>query len=616
MTIQELDKEISLRKVELEDKFNKEAFEYIKEFMESNNLDNIVDFVYMNIWELIKCNMFLNCEEKDIHKISESVDSFSDLFNRMTESSIEAILLVVEDYVKKGTVDDLIRYFSAEGIINEITSFSKLSDTNEKTVISLMAYKKALREQGYDFVPFLEALKTYKEPFLKELKLYITHREVFEFIKGNVFAVNASRVGKKSRRDIENEVLTDALNNVVSVSNILTKMHTVKKFKEDYERIDKNNQRELNGLNASRASLEQELDKKQIVNYREIIKGLKSPKLKYLFLLFIKEHNEVYYEELEQELNELKQDSKIAIKALLNDYGITEDSYDYDSLPKYTKEELETILKVLSTLVIPKEDKVRIIMSTSIEKINTVKDYLEREILSIEFVSSNISILNEESIELDNLKENIEVLKTYGIPVSVFSKSIRILMNESSFISNSLSILNTYGLINQLSETSNFKFLMNKDLERVIDKYLELGYEEYLSNDLDLLNKKELERLEVMKAIGISITSREELEFILNEEKPFFIPKEEIGNYLSDESIYIDEPSEQISIEKLEQYKATDRVYDFNGVKISINKVNRFVSNGFSLYQAIIKNTHLSEEELLGIVKIINTNKGRELKRD
>ena len=616
MTIQELDKEISLRKVELEDKFNKEAFEYIKEFMESNNLDNIVDFVYMNIWELIKCNMFLNCEEKDIHKISESVDSFSDLFNRMTESSIEAILLVVEDYVKKGTVDDLIRYFSAEGIINEITSFSKLSDTNEKTVISLMAYKKALREQGYDFVPFLEALKTYKEPFLKELKLYITHREVFEFIKGNVFAVNASRVGKKSRRDIENEVLTDALNNVVSVSNILTKIHTVKKFKEDYERIDKNNQRELNGLNASRASLEQELDKKQIVNYREIIKGLKSPKLKYLFLLFIKEHNEVYYEELEQELNELKQDSKIAIKALLNDYGITEDSYDYDSLPKYTKEELETILKVLSTLVIPKEDKVRIIMSTSIEKINTVKDYLEREILSIEFVSSNISILNEESIELDNLKENIEVLKTYGIPVSVFSKSIRILMNESSFISNSLSILNTYGLINQLSETSNFKFLMNKDLERVIDKYLELGYEEYLSNDLDLLNKKELERLEVMKAIGISITSREELEFILNEEKPFFIPKEEIGNYLSDESIYIDEPSEQISIEKLEQYKATDRVYDFNGVKISINKVNRFVSNGFSLYQAIIKNTHLSEEELLGIVKIINTNKGRELKRD
>ena len=616
MTIQELDKEISLRKVELEDKFNKEAFEYIKVFMESNNLENIVDFVYMNIWELIKCNMFLNCEEKDINKISESVDSFSDLFNRMTESSIEAILLVVEDYVKKETVDDLIRYFSAEGIINEITSFSKLSDTNEKTVISLMAYKKALREQGYDFVPFLEALKTYKEPFLKELKLYITHREVFEFIKGNVFAVSASRVGKKSRRDVENEVLTNALNNVVSVSNILTKMHTVKKFKEDYERIDKNNQRELNGLNASRASLEQELDKKQIVNYREIIKGLKSPKLKYLFLLYIKEHNEVYYEELEKELNELKQDSKISIKALLNDYGITEDSYDYDSLPKYTKEELETILKVLSTLVIPKEDKVRIIMSTSIEKINTVKDYLEREILSIDFVSSNISILNEESIELDNLKENIEVLKTYGIPVSVFSKSIRILMNESSFISNSLTILNTYGLINQLSETSNFKFLMNKDLERVIDKYLELGYEEYLSNDLDLLNKKELERLEVMKAIGISITSREELESILNEEKPFFIPKDEISNYLSDESIYVDEPSEQVSLEKLEQYKATDRVYDFNGVKISINKVNRFVSNGFSLYQAIIKNTHLSEEELLGIVKIINTNKGKELKRD
>ena len=37
------------------------------------------------------------------------------------------------------------------------------------------------------------------------------------------------------------------------------------------------------------------------------------------FLEFIKEHNEIYYEELLNEYDKWKQDSKISIQALLND---------------------------------------------------------------------------------------------------------------------------------------------------------------------------------------------------------------------------------------------------------------------------------------------------------
>ena len=39
--------------------------------------------------------------------------------------------------------------------------------------------------------------------------------------------------------------------------------------------------------------------------YREIIKGIKSPKIKYHFLHYIKEHNEAYALELQEELKNL-----------------------------------------------------------------------------------------------------------------------------------------------------------------------------------------------------------------------------------------------------------------------------------------------------------------------
>ena len=613
MTLQELDKEILDRKNELEDPSKKEAYLFMKKFLDNNKTDDITQFMPMNIWDFIKCSLYINCEEKDINKYDQLIEQYKGFFESLKTSSIENLFGMLLSYLKADKKKDLIDYFKAEGIVAEYRTLGPLLDVSTTAAFKMAQMKKALKSDGVDFIPFLEALDKNGAQFLKEIAFYTTYKNVFDSLKNRVFEVHADPKNEREYNELKITVLTRFLEYDYDVPAIVNKMGTVKKFVEEYERVERNTQREKTGMDNSRSALEKELGKQHIVMYRDIIKGIKSPKIKYHFLHYIREHNEGYAQELQDELTKLRQDSKISIQALLNDYGIPKNSYDYDSLPTYSKEELETILKVISNLSISNEEKIRIITRTSLNRINSLKDYLDRGILSKEYVSSNNYILDEGRKELDYFKENINLLKSLSIPLQVFSNSIGILMSESRGIRNNIDILNIYNLLPALSQTTDFNFLLNEDLAPVIDKYLELGFEEYLESDLNLLNKTELERIEVLRAIGMPITSREELERYLD--KDFFVPKEEIKNYLPDDTKYMIEPTKVISEEKLEEYKKTNRVYSFNGVLISINKVNRLLNEGNSLYQSIISNTHLTEEELLGIVKIIETDKPKGLRR-
>ena len=615
MTIQELDKEILLRKDELEAPNKRRAYQYITEFMEENDIDNILDFVYVDIWGLINCNLYINCEEKNMDKYIKTTDTFNDFFDGLKVDGLKEISSLVTNVLNNGKIDELINIFKVKGFMIELKYFGLFGGCcDNKSIIMLRLLKKKIESENLNIIPFLEMVKSEKEKFIDEINYYITYRKVLDHLQNSVIKIFSDSTDERVIKAKKVAAITSRLENFFDVDEIVSKMNKVKEFKDEYERVERNSQREINGLDLARSSLEKELSKKQIVNYRDLIKGIKNPKMKYLFLNFIKEHNELYYEELQQELISLKKDSKVSIQALFNDYGIHKELYDYDSLPTYTKEEFELILKTLSVLNICSEEKIRIINNTTIDKINVFKSYLDRKIIPVEFASNNTYILDEDSNELDNLNVNIEVLKDFNVSVSLFSNSVNILMNDPYIINENLKVLESYNLLGQLNNTIDLNFLLSDNLETIIDKYLELGFEEYLENDLNLLNKKELNRLEIIKTIGMNIASREELEHILDDKK-FFISSIQIEDYLSNDSMYVEEPSETVELDKLEQYKH-GRVYDFNGVKISIEKVNRLTYRGVSLYQAIISNTHLSEDELLGICKIINNGMKKELRMD
>ena len=617
MTIEEIKSAINSRKLELVDDKKKEAYEYFKEFTDDNDLDNIVNFLDVDIWELIKCNLYLNCKDKDMKKYSSIIDQYKDLFSIIKENYLSEFLDSITLYNNRGKIDELIAFFKANGLINELKTMEPLTAVDTSSVLTVATFKRKTSKINDNFIPFLELIKEEGNVVIDQIRLYLLQSEIKSFLGGRVIEVNGDNIRSERQRDDRvAAAISRELEDFYDVKGIVKKMTDVKDFKEEYERKERNNQREVIELDNCFKELLSNLDNKQIVRYREIIKGIRSPKIKYMFLTFIREHNESYHNQLKEELEKLKQDSRVSIEALLNDYGIPKDSYDFETLPKYSKEELETILKVISKLNITNEEKIRIIKSTTLDRILSLKTFLDKELLLPEFVSSNTSILNEDSKELDYLKENLELLKSYGIPSSIFLNSMSILLNDTSVIRNNIAILNSYNLLIPLSTTSDFRFLLCENLDSLIDKYLELGFEEYLESDLNLLNKKELERVEALKAIGMPINSREELERILNEDKVFFISTDEIKNYLPDETRYVEEPSEVVSVEKLDEYKETNRVYNFNGTRVSIPKVSRLMSSGLSMYQSIISNTHFSEDELNGVIRAIRNNQVKELKMD
>ena len=423
--------------------------------------------------------------------------------------------------------------------------------------------------------------------------LYFLHHE------GNLVTKHVNSINKNDKFSLEkNDTKTGLVEFVLSKNHDLDRIPEIynenKKYLVDFERERKNNNREKMGLDVAISLLKSNMNKKEIFNYNEIIKSIKDPRIKCLFLKFIKEHNETYYNELENDLSKLMQDSKVSIQQLLNNYGISKNEYNYNMISHLTFEELETILKAISILNISNQEKVMILYTTSIEQIMIFKDYLSKSLIPISFISSNPEVLKASSPLLSNLKENLETLRSCNIPLSLFENANKILLSNSQVFKNNIYILADYSLLKSLETTNEYSFLNNPNLASIIDKYLELGYEKFLDSDLSILNKKEIKRLEFYKIIGVEIETIDELNEALDENKEFFTAIDSVDEY-NDESIQI---KEKLSLDSLEQFRVSERLYNINGIIISAVKVKRLVEQGYSVNEAITFDLRLDEEEI------------------
>ena len=133
-------------------------------------------------------------------------------------------------------------------------------------------------------------------------------------------------------------------------------------------------------------------------------------------------------------------------------------------------------------------------------------------------------------------------------------------------------------------------------------RLLEMGLEEYLKNNLNILNNKDYRRVELLKLIGIDNINKEDLDIILN--NSFNI--EQIDSYLPVDNKYIDIPNIDIDINSLDNYKCSNLLYNFDGILISILKVNRMINKGYNIINAIIYNTNMVEDDINKIINLLN----------
>ena len=575
-----------LKEEQVKRKYDKEHYKYIREFLDNNKLNDIIDFIDTDIWEFIKCKFLAIETDKPFEECINTVDNIKKFFEETKNQTLRNFMLILVIASNEDKLDYLIDYFSDKDkiFITKIDIFN---------YASLSLLKKNMKSKNIDLVSFIKDFKEHKGLISQATNLYIAHEEIKFFIEHSIIVTNR----EIKKLEIENRkryLLINALKEEFDINYITERVESLKEFREEVDREEKLSRREISSLKTSINNLEQAQNNKQILYYKDIIKGIKDPRIKEIILKIIYEHNNKYSKELEEELNKLNSNSDLKYHKLLNDIGISKDKYDLNSIRHLSIEELQILISVIKVLDISIEDKLNIINNTNIELVNRIKEYRDRSILNKEFISNNIDIFYSNKIDI--FTSNLELLNKYNIDYKIFIDKIDILFNDTNILEDNIKILDEYKLLNNINNSNNYNYLISNNLRYRIDKLLELGYEYLLDDNIDILNYNTIDRLEVLKLIDYEINSIDELYLLLDEERPFFIKDDKIKEYIPNVLDFMDDDI-TTTIEELEEYRISDRLYNINGVLVSRNKVKHNLDKGLSIKESITMNMNLDKDK-------------------
>ena len=596
MSREKIEELVNKKAIELTNIYQKDkGYDYCKEYVLNNDLGDIADFTDIDIWYLMKCLYYINNKDNDIEKIEETFESFKPFFEL---SNIETIMQFIDmtiDIDKAGNIDNVINYLDNKNIFKSAYKLANQVEEDLSFLKKLKDIKKFNNNKEIDMANYFRCYKEQKEEFIKIMNIFKTYRlMLFDMECLDKELENGNKMKDKEKKNFIRKMYKD----LYDINKLTLDVNKVKTFVSDEEKkekqSEKNNNKEMFNLNGAISLLENALEKEEITNAREIVSKIKDLNIKYSVLELISEHNKKYYKEVDEELNYLNQNNKIKYQALLNDYGIINGSYQIDKIMHNRLEDVEEILKIITKYKLSNEQIIKILRNSNLEIVNKIKEYLEKGYLSLEFLIDNNDIFYRNSTKYQTYNSNIEVLNEYNINPCLFFDSIKILfMNNDTFKKN-IELLNSYNLLNSLKTTNNYKFLSNNELYISIDKLIELGYENFIEEDLNLLNSEKLLRLEALKAFEIIIDNKEDLDKVLT--KKFYISDDELNDYIPNVESLINEDID-IDIEELNKY-INGRTYNINGVIISTNKVKRNIENGLTPFKSIIKNSVLSVDEI------------------
>ena len=655
MTREIIEKLIDKRNKELEaPHISPIPFEQCKKFIEENPYKNINDFLKIDIWRMISCIFAIKNPENaiEIKYLISLIKSF------IEEYEVESILTVMKKLEILNNAEVLpiaIDYILAEDLDEEKNILKDLKKSLKEKIEKLKSDSKKMKEIEEEFKDGdskksvddnikLATDKTFKEctkivNYLKEevpqedipsiislAKLFIIDSETLgetigisffhqgmieyrDFIIESIEEIEAKEGIKYKKKEKEKTVISKLKKDLKASDNL-------DNIKELYDQISKYVHEELNTIRKERkaankeiagykvtlAALDRALKQEEIKKPQAIINTATSEEIKKAILKLIYEHNMEYYKRLEEELTELRKNTKNHYIYLLNDYNIQISESDLHKIMINKVSDLKEILNVITMIGI-KENIVEIIKNTNVSITNRIRDLVENNYLSKSYIIKNPDIFTKESKKIDKIENGILIISSYNINPVIFLNNSEILVDNQENLIKNLEILKSYNLLKSIKNTSDFTFLTQTNIENKIDKFLELGYERCLVEDISLLNTNNIKRLDILKVLNIADQSKEELEKVLNSEK-FFIRNEDISDYIPNITKY-KEPVKIPSVD-LVSFRKTCRTYEIGSNLFSIQKILRLLSTGNDLYTSIFSGVNLTEEEYNDVLKALN----------
>ena len=613
MTRQELYDEVNRRIKALTDELENPPmkFKFYKDFVDKyrynfKNLSGLIELPYVDFAIAL---LYAAVEDEiSFERVDKDIKDFGKILEDLNSNQLNDVEQMVNGFLHTNHIEDILYIFSDDNkkraikLLREIFHGRELSDEAEQSIDDAL-------------VTFERLIYNNKQPGWNMTKL-IYYFQMSPVSASNTISIIRILKGYKEKKDeidLTNPAIVKSENvqNIMLVCNSIIECRRIQK--EAYKKTEDHLKNKISIYKKFLKDMDDAFSKDEIRNYEIIIRSLSDDLLKMDFLKLVHQHNLIKYQEIDAIHDQLTKNSLVNYLDVLRNNGIKKDDVDLNKLMRNTCDDLDKMFKILNSIVGDKKMIIKIAEISDLDNVRYLQELKTKGVLNTGAFLKYPEIFVVDSAYRRVLDKNIEAIGNFNIDYTMFSKNPDILIDNINLEEN-LILLESYGLIDYLKNTKKYSFLKKDDLCNIIDKVIELGYEDLLLEDISLLNESNWDRIYVLKSMGLLPKNKKELLKYLRDDG-FFVSDDKLHLYIENVSEYYDglDISYETNMGKIiDDYTITERTLNFNGVVISKPRVARNItSNEFDvndLFNAIIKDSILNIEEIESI-KAIFKNK-------
>ena len=568
----------------------------------------------INILEAIKCLYYIgNNGNKKMCECNKFIDSFAPYFLVSADDSYEDIVTFLMIISQLNGVNELIEYIDEPNdtiaqiklkmIMNsDLEILNEAKNISDSSISEFFEYLRDLNN-SFNLSGLFKAIIEDEKLIEEIISLIAAFKYIYDLEDEYDTFVNSLDIKEKDKKKVFNKVLNSSIK-TKSIKAIIGRIssYVVNEDKREEQHRRAINREKNNNLSALEM-LEEGLKKPEVTNIRTIVKKISDKKLQKDFLIVIYNHNKIFYNQIYNELMIIRKNSSTGYILELKKYGIDISDDEVKQLMHNSLDDFKIILSFIGNKILLDKNKIiYILKNTNIDIVNKIKEYLSDGYILSEFVFDNILLFDFNSKLLDLIDYNISLFNKKNINPKIFSSCCSVLIGDSRVISKNLDILGRYNLFKSIRTTNNYLFILEESLEEKIDKFIEYEYIQFVINNLDLLNITNINRLEILKRMNYAIDDIDNLFQLLNSKK-FAVIDDKVQDYFFNALEYMEKEDILISLEQLENRSINYWTYSFNGVLVSSIKVERLVSQGMDLYDAIFYNMNLTNDEYSTVIE-------------
>ena len=584
-----------------------EGYTYCKCFLEDIDYSSLDQFVanllYFDFFAFAKCLFYINTKDKN------TIDDSCQLFDTIVEclkyiaeedenSFLENLLQIsvfsehdfFAKYIQEKSSIKANYLLSKYNFVNsEFDNQEDIDYENETIKEFLSLLRHFYLEKNLDVISVVNNIHE-NECLMSGIMKLLQLRDLIRKT-GLMYIAATDQCSSKQKKKLSKDLF-----NVDDLQYIYKGINFIKKFIADEDSRRNKIDKEINLNNQVLDTLSREAKKDEILDARNIIRKIKDDEIKNIILRYIYSHNKLYYDELNKNLEKYRGKYAFAYYEELTKIGIVVDKEELNDFISCDFEEFKEMIQIIKKYGLSDFEFKKILKISKIDIVKRIDSYIKDGLLNVSFVMRNIDIYDSSNKKIDIIEKNVTLLNSYGINPRLFIDCLDILLYDGSQLEYNLNILVDYGLKGFLKTTNNYYFLLDDDLVSKIDKFIELGYIDYIEKDMSLLNSNNLKRLDLLKSMNMPLSKLDELRKVLSDDS-FIVSDSSLDNYIFNSLDNKNKKRLSLKIDNLESYRINKRAYSINGVIISSNKVKRLINNGYDLYDAITYGLILSDND-------------------